>query len=96
MKNIYTLSSGRIDRPQFILSLFFLAVFLMGPFSARYADLHSTKSHVMPYYENHSGSYSLFITLHDSVTGIYRDASEKKDTSFSVPLQKSNLNVVIW
>ena len=94
MKNIYTLSSGNIDRPRLFLSLFFLVVLLTGLFSERYFDLHPSNSHVKQYYENQTGSYSLFITLYDSATG--RPYETADDTCFSVPPQKINVNVVMW
>jgi hypothetical protein len=59
------------------------------------------------YNENHSGTYSCFISLHDSAQEECRfsageknidktDTSVKGDTSLTDLLQKGNLNVVMW
>ncbi len=107
MKNIYTIPSGRIDSPHLILSLFFLVILITGPFSDGYFDVHPKNGGVKQYYENQTGSYSLFIAVYDTPTGKGMDSAErlssdktdqtrKEDTIFSIPPQKIIMNEVVW
>ncbi len=107
MKNIYILSAGIKDKPQLALSLLFMVVFLSEPFSGRYTDLNPISKHTCQYNENHTGTYSFFISLHDSAEGIRKDTygtavtdksenTAKEDTGHVFPPQKCNLNVFIW
>lgn len=107
MKNIYLSSTVKKDKSQLVLSIFFIVVFLSGPFSGRYFELHRLSHHTNQFNENNTGTYSFFISLHDSTPDQHLDVvgetivdkpeqTIKEDTSLSVPLQKVNQNMVIW
>jgi hypothetical protein len=107
MKNIYLLSAGKKDKPPLALSVFFMVVFLSGPFSGRFLDMNPFSKHASQYSENHAGSNSFFISLNDSAQDNNTNTDDKiiadkpdhtaaKDTCYAFPRQKCNLNLVMW